>query len=142
MNEDRRETSRVVHSMNVTAFLSLKAEMSAPKGTIIVTGANGGLGSAIVSRIIQTSALAEHFQGVYTVRIAAKAEVLQSQLRKAPTTHKHDIIELDLSRLASVRDVAAAINKRVADGSLPPIRALILNAAYQDWTAIVRPRHV
>lgn len=41
---------------------------------------------------------------------------------------------LDLSRLSSVRQAAADINARVAAGSLPRIRCLILNAAYQEHT--------
>ncbi|WZH39866.1 Short-chain alcohol dehydrogenases/reductase [Fusarium acuminatum] len=110
--------------------------MSTPQGTVLVTGANGGLGAAIVADIIKKPALASNYAGVYTVRKAATATRLQKTLSYAPASHKHDVVDLDLSSLASVRTVAAEINRRVAAGELPPIRALILNAGYQDHELI------
>lgn len=38
------------------------------KGAILVTGANGGLGSAIVQNIISTPGLASNYTGIYAVR--------------------------------------------------------------------------
>ncbi|VUC26655.1 unnamed protein product [Clonostachys rosea] len=102
------------------------------KGTIIVTGANGGLGSAIVTKILSERELAATHSGLYTVRKAANASALKTVLNGAPQSHKHEILEMDLGSIASVRDTAAKLNRRVAAGDLPPIRALILNAAYQD----------
>ncbi|PTB67052.1 NAD(P)-binding protein [Trichoderma citrinoviride] len=104
----------------------------ASAGTIIVTGSNGGLGSAIVENILSKPDLASNYTGVYAVRKAATATKLQAALSKAPPDHKHETIELDLGSLADVRKVAADINARVAKGDLPRIRALILNAGYQD----------
>lgn len=52
------------------------------------------------------------------------------------SSHKaspHDIISLALSRLDVVRFAAADINSRVASSEIPPIRALILNAAYLEF---------
>jgi NAD(P)-dependent dehydrogenase (short-subunit alcohol dehydrogenase family) len=108
-----------------------------PKGTVIVTGANGGLGSAIVAKLASTPTLAA-YHGVYTVRSLA-APALRATLTSAPP-HDCDILPLDLTRLADVRAFAAALNARVAAGELPRIRALILNAGYQEfitqtWTA-------
>jgi NAD(P)-dependent dehydrogenase (short-subunit alcohol dehydrogenase family) len=111
--------------------------MSTPQGTVLVTGANGGLGAAIVADIIKKPNLASNYAGVYTVRKAATATRLQKTLSYAPASHKHDVVDLDLSSLASVRTMAAEINRRVAVGELPPIRALILNAGYQDHELIV-----
>lgn len=111
--------------------------MSTPQGTVLVTGANGGLGAAIVDDIIKKPNLASNYAGVYTVRKAATATRLQKTLSYAPASHKHDVVDLDLSSLASVRTVAAEINRRVSAGELPPIRALILNAGYQDHELIV-----
>ncbi|KAI9680399.1 MAG: hypothetical protein M1822_007157 [Bathelium mastoideum] len=90
----------------------------APKGTILMTGANGGLGTAIVQSIITKPQLAA-YQGLYTVRSAATAKSLQSTLAAA-NSHPHDVLQLDLLRLSS-------------------IRALVLNAGYRDqqeqtWT--------
>lgn len=111
--------------------------MSSSKGSIILTGANGGLGSAIVSNILQKPDLASNYTSVYTVRKAATASQLKQVLGSAPASHKHELVDLDLGSLASVRKTAAEINARVAKGELPRIRALILNAGYQDHLEIV-----
>ncbi|KAI0113711.1 hypothetical protein GGR51DRAFT_506352 [Nemania sp. FL0031] len=109
--------------------------MSATKGSIFITGANGGLGSAIVQHIVSSPALAKTYHGVYTVRNVERATAVKSALQKANGAgHKYDLLPLDLSSLASTRKAAEDINKRVAEGSIPPIRALILNAAWQEYT--------
>ncbi|KAI1293252.1 hypothetical protein F5Y03DRAFT_332439 [Xylaria venustula] len=108
---------------------------SAAKGSIFVTGANGGLGSAIVQHIVNTPSLAKTYRGLYTVRNTQRAAAVQSVLRKAGSVgHAYDLVPLDLSSLTSTRKAAEDINKRVADGQIPPIRALILNAAWQEYT--------
>lgn len=113
--------------------------MTAPTGTILITGANGGYGRAIVSKIVSTPEVAAEHHGIYTVRNAATASALRRVLQAAPDKHTHDITSMDLSQLASVREAAAAINARVAAGQIPRIRALILNAGFvdpfqQSWT--------
>lgn len=109
--------------------------MASVKGSIFVTGANGGLGSAIVQHIIKSASLAKTYHGLYTVRSTERAAAVQSVLRQAKAAgHTYDLVPLDLSSLASTRKVAEDINKRVAEGSIPPIRALILNAAWQEYT--------
>lgn len=107
------------------------------KGTVLVTGANGGLGSAIVHSILSTPDLASNYTGVYAVRKAATAKKLKATLSRAPSNHKHETVDVDLGSLADVRKVAADINARVAKGDLPRIRALILNAGYQDHSGFV-----
>lgn len=107
------------------------------KGSILVTGANGGLGSAIVQNIISTPDLASNYAGIYAVREAATATSLRGVLYRAPSDHKHETVDFDLGSLASVRKTAADINARVAKGELPRIRALILNAGYSDYTNLV-----
>lgn len=106
--------------------------MSTSKGSVFVTGTNGGLGSSIVQRIIASPELRSDYLGLYTVRKAATATQLKKILGGSPAAHKHEIVELDLGSLESVRKTAADINRRVAAGDIPPLRALILNAGYQD----------
>ena len=111
--------------------------MASPKGTIIVTGANGGLGSAIIRKIVAKPELATLY-GVYTVRDARAATSLEPILQ-ATNSHHNLVLSLELSRLSSVREAAATINAKVNTGEIPPIRALILNAAQretqgQTWT--------
>lgn len=110
----------------------------APKGTVVLTGANGGLGVATVTKLLSRPDLAA-LHGIYAVRNASSAPALQSALQGAVRPHPHDIVSLDLTRLADVRKLAADINSRVATGEIPAIRTLILNAAYlefeeQTWT--------
>ncbi|TGJ78439.1 hypothetical protein E0Z10_g10323 [Xylaria hypoxylon] len=110
--------------------------MASAKGSIVVTGANGGLGSAIVQHILDSPSLAKTYHGIYTVRNTERgAATVNGVLRKAASVgHAYDLVPLDLSSLASTRKAAEDINRRVADGSIPPIRALILNAAWQEYT--------
>ncbi|CAK7198757.1 hypothetical protein SEUCBS139899_001421 [Sporothrix eucalyptigena] len=104
----------------------------APEGSILITGTNGTLGAKIVAQIIGNTANAEKYHGLYTVRNVDGASNLKSVLSEAPKSHEHDVLALDLDRLQSVRDVANDIKSRVASGALPPIRALIWNAGFQE----------
>ncbi|KAK8061921.1 hypothetical protein PG994_008287 [Apiospora phragmitis] len=116
--------------------------MAASKGSIVLTGANGSLGRGIVSGIVSSPEFAT-YHGIYTVRDASTATPLRDilQPQNGPQhSHKHDIMSLDLSDLASVREFAAKFNAAVAAGDIPPVRVLVLNAGWlefttQTWTA-------
>ncbi|KAK8062196.1 hypothetical protein PG997_014293 [Apiospora hydei] len=105
--------------------------MGMQKGTVILTGANGGLGSAIVKQL-DSDAKFSAYHCIYTVRDATRTEPLNLH-----TTH--DVVSLDLTKLDNVREVAKTINAnfklqaRVAAGHIPPIRALIVSAGYQEF---------
>jgi NAD(P)-dependent dehydrogenase (short-subunit alcohol dehydrogenase family) len=103
-------------------------------GTVVLTGANGGLGSAIVQHIVSSPDLSASLHGVYTVRDLETSSGLKSALNHGISTHNHESIALDLGRLSDVRKATDAINQRVESGAIPPIRALILNAGYQEQT--------
>lgn len=108
--------------------------MGGSRGTILITGANGALGSAMVREIVASHSYRSYY-GVYTVRDVLSASSLKASLAgddKNASQHSSEIISLDLSRLSSVREFAADINARVRSGSIPPIRALIHNAGYQE----------
>lgn len=107
----------------------------------MVTGANGGLGSATVAKILRRPDLAA-YTGIYAVRKAATATQLKEKLQSAPKHHTYQLIDMDLSSIASVKTAATDINAKVADGTLPPIRTLILNAAYQDSLEMVKGKLV
>ncbi|KAI1106422.1 NAD(P)-binding protein [Jackrogersella minutella] len=103
------------------------------KGTILVTGTNGGLGSDIIRQILRRPAIAQDHYGLYTVRKVETADYVKKALQGAArANHKYDLVPLDLSSFDSVRKTAADINERVASGKIPPIRALVLSAAYQE----------
>ncbi|KAH0491318.1 hypothetical protein TgHK011_002755 [Trichoderma gracile] len=63
--------------------------------------ANGGLGSAIVQNILSKPDLASNYTGLYAVRKAATATKLQATLSKAPPSHKHETVDIDLGSLAN-----------------------------------------
>ena len=83
--------------------------MGTTKGTILVTGANGGLGSAIAEQIASESKLSV-YHGLYTVRDATSAPTLASALARGTSSHPHDVLSLDLTKLDDVRQVAEGIN--------------------------------
>lgn len=108
--------------------------MGGSRGTVLITGANGALGSAMMREIVASPSYRSCY-GVYTVRDVSSASSLRTSLEggdKDASRHSSEVISLDLSRLSSVREVAADINTRIRSGSIPPIRALILNAGYQE----------
>ncbi|KUI71364.1 NADH oxidase [Cytospora mali] len=100
----------------------------------IAAGAGGGLGSAIATHL---SADLPNSHGIYTVRNASRpGAVLQDALQPQSS---YEILSLDLARPSSVRQFAAALNKRIASLEIPRIRALVLNAEVlefegQTWT--------
>lgn len=76
--------------------------MTSVKGTVLVTGANGGLGSAIVEQLASNPKFASHY-GIYTVRDMTRAAALTS-------SSAHEVMALDLTKLDNVRQVAEVIN--------------------------------
>lgn len=82
--------------------------MAAVKGTILVTGANGGLGSAIAQQIASKPEFSA-YHGLYTVRDLTRADALTSAVAVGPA-HQHDVVALDLTKLDNVRQVAEDIN--------------------------------
>ena len=106
--------------------------MTSPlKGSVLITGANGGLGSAFAANFLD-SPQAKEYRALLTVRNPATARDLQAVLGKAPKDSIYEILPLDLGSLENVRTLAGDINERVANGTLEPLRALVLNAAFQD----------
>lgn len=98
------------------------------KGTILLTGANGGLGVAMAKRIVsRPDFVASH--EIYAVRHASSARRLRSALQGQSRPQPHDIISLDLTRLDDVCQAAADINSRVASGEIPPIRSPLRTSA-------------
>ena len=82
--------------------------MATTDGTIVLTGANGGLGSAIAEQIASRPELSG-YTGLYTVRSASNAATLNTALPRN-TTQSHDVLALDLTNLDNVRQVADGIN--------------------------------
>ncbi|GIZ42940.1 hypothetical protein CKM354_000618700 [Cercospora kikuchii] len=98
-------------------------------GTIIITGAAGGLGLALSEMVLQRP---EQYHAVFTVRDedAPNAKPLRDLIESNSSKHRARIVSLDLSKSTSIRNFCTHINSQVSAGELPPIRALVLNAAY------------
>ncbi|KAF2832604.1 NAD(P)-binding protein [Ophiobolus disseminans] len=112
-----------------------------PDATILVTGAGGGLGSAIAAHV-SCHLPRSIYHAIYTVRDTSRPhEALRAALLSPHGSQsQHEVLSLDLARLSSVRALAASVNRRVASGEIPPIRALVLNAGLlefekQTWAA-------
>lgn len=105
------------------------------KGTIIVTGANGGLGRGYITALSR-SPYAKDYRGIYLDRDDAAAKELETfcktNVQPRSPGHQWETTALDLASLSKIRTFAAGINARVAEGSLQPIRALVLVAGYLD----------
>lgn len=105
----------------------------ATSGTVVVTGANGGLGSAIAQQIVHnTSGNITSHHGLFIVRSSKTSRTLNAVLSSAPSSFQHETISVDLSSLASVRSGTAKINALVGEGNVPRIQALIISAGFQE----------
>lgn len=106
------------------------------KGTILVTGANGGLGRGFITALSRSPYAKDH-RGIYLDRDDAAAQEIDTFVKtkvqpKGGSGHQYETSALDLGNLAKIRAFAASVNARVAEGSLEPIRALVLVAGYLD----------
>ncbi|OKL59271.1 hypothetical protein UA08_05675 [Talaromyces atroroseus] len=74
------------------------------KGTIVLTGANGTIGSAVISRIMSSRELFS-YHGIYIVRNASYYVAPEQE-----TTHAYNALSLELSSLDRVRAAAVTIS--------------------------------
>ncbi|KAI1078089.1 NAD(P)-binding protein [Whalleya microplaca] len=104
------------------------------KGTIVLTGANGDLGRAIITNIASSYNIASNHRGIYAVRNLPSAGALLQALRHSPSSgsHVHEVVSLNLERLDDVREFAKNINERVSKGEIPAISVLVLSAGYLE----------
>lgn len=106
--------------------------MAEPQGTILITGASGGLSRGFIQQLFESEHCATHF-GLYTTRDISSCESLVALMDSAPVAHQHSTEQLDLSSLANIREFATSVKARISSGSLPPLRAILVNATV--WQA-------
>jgi NAD(P)-dependent dehydrogenase (short-subunit alcohol dehydrogenase family) len=94
-----------------------------PKGTVLLTGANSGLGAAFAERMLDLTSDA-YF--LFPVRNPADKSCQKLAER---VKSRGAVSQLDLSSLANVRAFAQDINAQVASGQIPRLRTVFLNAA-------------
>ncbi|KAI1323748.1 putative short-chain dehydrogenase [Xylariaceae sp. FL0255] len=106
--------------------------MAGSKGTILITGANGALGSAVVSEVTSSPELSS-YHGIYTVRSTTiPTHALDAALLQTPPSTDTVLLKHSYDKLR-IREAANAINARIQSGKIPPIRVLVLNAGYQEF---------
>ncbi|PWW76981.1 NAD(P)-binding protein [Tuber magnatum] len=100
----------------------------APQGTVLITGANGTLATALVENL-----LISHPENplLLAVRNTSDSDVHTKNLRRIsscrPSTPVH-IEPLDLSSLASVRAFTTTVTSLISSGTIPPLAAIVCNA--------------
>lgn len=104
--------------------------MVTTSGTILLTGANGGIGVGFVSQLLK-SPFATNMKAVYAVRDPDAALPLQAALKHAPKDHEYVILPANFASLEAIRAFAVEVNGRVAGGDLPSIQALVLGSGVQ-----------
>jgi len=98
-----------------------------PKGTIIATGAAGGIGSGWLFSHLK-SPQAKLYHTIYIVHPSAPGNLREHLQNYAPSEHTYEIFPLDLSKISEVRLAATEFNKRVEEGELGRIKLLMLIA--------------
>lgn len=97
------------------------------KGTIIVTGAAGGIGIGWVLENLKTEQ-AKLYHTIYFIHPSAPGHLKENLEAHAPAEHSYEIIPLDLSKMSEVRLAATSLNTRIAQGELGTIKILLLIA--------------
>ncbi|EFR03422.1 hypothetical protein MGYG_06419 [Nannizzia gypsea CBS 118893] len=98
-------------------------------GTIILTGATGGLGQELAKQLLQRP---ESYTLIFPVRDQKTTQAVHLQRlinSHGKANHIVSVPELNLARFDDIRAFISNINDKVSAGVIPPIRALILNAA-------------
>jgi NAD(P)-dependent dehydrogenase (short-subunit alcohol dehydrogenase family) len=96
-------------------------------GTIIVTGAAGGLGVAIAKQFTQNE---YKLNAIFTVRDHRDNRNVKSLQDVLQNDRRCQIRSLDLNNLENVRTFATNLAMQVSAGEIPPITALCFNAGY------------
>src|SRR4051794_30138067 len=96
--------------------------MADPSRTAIVTGANSGLGLECSRALLAASG---DWHVVLAVRDGGRGDEAVAEIGRQD---RCTVLQLDLASLASVREFVAAYE---ANGSLPPLHALVCNAGLQ-----------
>jgi NAD(P)-dependent dehydrogenase (short-subunit alcohol dehydrogenase family) len=103
------------------------SKKAVPKGTIIATGAAGGIGSGWLFSHLK-SPQAKLYHTIYIVHPSAPGNLREHLQNYAPSEHTYEIFPLDLSKISEVRLAATEFNKRVEEGELGRIKLLMLIA--------------
>src|SRR5271167_2253750 len=100
-----------LHSLSIPRIQKMSSE-----GTILITGANGGLGTAYVEKLIHLSYLS---YGLFTVPTVPDSSSAALQRILLTSRLPHSILPLELGSLASVRAFASDVNSNIASGQFP-----------------------
>jgi NAD(P)-dependent dehydrogenase (short-subunit alcohol dehydrogenase family) len=118
-----------LHSSSLPKIQGMPSE-----GTILITGANGGLGTAFIEKLLHSSSSSSYGLFIVPAFSDNSSAALRSIL--SASQFPHSILPLELGNLAAVRAFAGDVNSKVASGRFPRIRTLILNAATQTFQGV------
>ncbi|PUU73502.1 hypothetical protein B9Z19DRAFT_1135054 [Tuber borchii] len=100
----------------------------ASQGTVLITGANGTLATALVENL-----LINHPENplLLAVRNTSDSDAHTKNLRRLSSRHPSTPVRiepLDLSSLASVRTFTTTVMSLISSGAIPPLAAIVCNA--------------
>ncbi|XP_030264159.1 uncharacterized protein LOC115575891 [Sparus aurata] len=104
--------------------------MAAQPVTVLITGANRGLGLEMVKQMLEGKCPVKKLFACCRDPNGPKAEALQALAKKHPNVH---IIRLDAADLGSIKQCSQQVGAQVGTGGL---NLLINNAAYMDKSTL------
>uniref|UniRef100_A0A671YWK5 C-factor-like n=1 Tax=Sparus aurata TaxID=8175 RepID=A0A671YWK5_SPAAU len=104
--------------------------MAAQPVTVLITGANRGLGLEMVKQMVEGKCPVKKLFACCRDPNGPKAEALQALAKKHPNVH---IIRLDVADLGSIKQCSQQVGAQVGTGGL---NLLINNAAYLDKSTL------
>lgn len=97
-----------------------------PKGTILVTGAAGGIGTGWLHEHLQSEHARSHLT-IYVTHPSFPGQ-LREILGREGDDCRFEIVEIDLSILENVKNFTRVLSGRVESNNIPRIRLLLLIA--------------
>jgi len=97
------------------------------KGTILVTGTAGGIGSGLVSEILKSQYRTTHHY-IYTYHPTAPGNLTEYLLRNASGNHSYELVALDLANLGAIKKFTITLKDRIDSHQIPPLSTFYLLA--------------
>ena len=112
------------------------ANHSAVFRSIIITGGNSGLGYACARALLRDHSDKAPSQVILACRDLARAQGavdrLRGEIKGVGSSSRVESMRLDLASLASVREFAGEVGRRLGSGDLAPLHGLACNAGVQS----------
>ncbi|KAF8866022.1 hypothetical protein BDZ45DRAFT_720691 [Acephala macrosclerotiorum] len=97
------------------------------EGTILVTGAAGGIGTGWIHEHLKSPQALTHYT-IFVIHPSAPGQLKQILEKEAPEECKYEIVELDLSSQVAIKNYITTLKSRIEKKEIPMIRLLLLIA--------------